>query len=130
MREQEIAELRGDVDRAKKALAQRKADEDLQQQTERMQRALAVLEQRKRTEAQDARRRAAKAAWRKGMEERVARGGRVFFQSRRATKRAAAVAQFRELKASRAGSRAVEAAIERRERKKLSKERRRPIFRE
>jgi len=134
MRDEEIAELRQSLQQAKRRTHQQRRDADemqedgVDEEVEKMKTALSILEQQKRADEEAAQKHARKVAWRKATEERIARGGKAFFMKHRDAKREAAIAKYYALKAK-GGSKSVEATIERRERKKAAKQRKRPLFR-
>lgn len=97
---------------------------------EKERRALNILEQQKRTEAEREKRQEIKREWRKGMEERIKAGKGAYFMKRKDEKRLRAVQRFNDLKKT-GGLSAVDAAIKKRSRKASEKSMRSmPSFRE
>lgn len=118
MREEEIKGLKESIKNLEmnKDIEEGKYAEEL----EREKRALNVLEQQTRTEAEREKNQKIKREWRKSMEERVKAGKGTYFMKRRDEKRLRAVQRFNDLK-QKGGSTAIDAAIKKRSRKMSEK---------
>lgn len=118
MRSEEISKIKESIknlERHKNAQGGRYKEE-----LDKERRALNVLEQQRRTEAERERRQEVKRTWRKEMEERVKAGKNPYFLKRKEEKRLRAVQRFNDLK-KKGGYSAVDAAIKKRARKLSAK---------